>query len=90
MNSKKQARKMEEQLLKNSHDIYIGQRVKIVDKDVLDLYEELTSQRDGLYGTITDIDGEDIRIKCEASYYNEYCAGVVDLGGWNISFSVIC
>jgi hypothetical protein len=71
-----------EQLLKNSHDIYIGQQVRVLDRDVLDILDAYRGEvHEYAMGTIMDIDGEDIKIKIETD--------LGDVGGWNLDFSVI-
>jgi hypothetical protein len=85
---------MQEPLLKNSHNIYIGQAVRVIDNDVIDLYSRFlpngSPTPESLNGVITDIDGEDIRIRADVVYPTESGTESIDLGGWNINFSVLC
>jgi hypothetical protein len=84
---------MQEQLLKNSHDIYIGQKVKVVDDDVMELFHAChpDAEEDYIFGYIKDIDGEDVYIKCEIPYEtNDGKLEYANVSGWNLNFSVKC
>jgi hypothetical protein len=72
---------MQELLLKNSHEIKIGQRVRVVDKDVLESWNSMYSEHKAhLEGFISDIDGQDIEIDVRPD---------VKFGlFWNVDFSV--
>jgi hypothetical protein len=73
--------KMPEPLLKNSHEIKTGQKVRVIDKEILESWNELYSEhRAYLIGYVSDIDDQDIEIDVEPdSKFGLY---------WNIDFSV--
>ena len=72
---------MQEPLLKNSHEITIGQKVRVVDKDILEQWNAIYSDQAGyLEGYISDIDGQDIEVNVRPDKkFGLY---------WNIDFSV--
>lgn len=72
---------MQEPLLKNSHEIEIGQKVKVVDKEVLEQWNAIHSDQAAfLEGYISDIDGQDIEINVQPDKKFGFY--------WNIDFSV--
>jgi hypothetical protein len=72
---------MQEPLLKNSHELQIGQRVRVVDEDVLKQWNGIyDDDARSLIGYIHDIDEQDICIQVRPD---------VQFGNfWNVDFSV--
>ena len=73
--------KMQEPLLKNSHEIEIGQKVRVLDKEVIEAWNAMYDEQvKHLLGIISEIDGHDIRVHIQPdSAFGYY---------WNIDFSV--
>jgi hypothetical protein len=72
---------MQEPLLKNSHELKIGQKVRVVDEEVLEQWNGIHGEQErNLDGYIADIDGQDICIQVRPDKH----FGVF----WNIDFSV--
>jgi hypothetical protein len=72
---------MQEPLLKGSHELEIGQKVRVVDTDILEQWNAVYSDQAGhLVGYISDIDEQDIQISVRPDVKFGFF--------WNIDFSV--
>jgi hypothetical protein len=83
-------KELKEQLLRvnNSHELVIGQVVRIVDKDLLEGIVSITGKENNshILGVIEEIDGEDIRVSVHLGDPDQ---SGYDFSGWNLDFSVI-